>query len=117
MRVREKILFLLCEHSGYPLFEEVGIVPENAVVKKIPCAGRLEKDKLLEYLVNDFSKIVIVSCFEGACHYVYGNTRCAKKITALKKDLSELSLDQDIIAFHSISANMHDEFKTIINGK
>ncbi|MCF7790759.1 MAG: hydrogenase iron-sulfur subunit [Victivallales bacterium] len=115
MTAKRKNLFLLCENSGYLLFEKAGITPNNSDIREIPCAGRVEKNELLDLLENEYRKIIIVSCFEGACHYVYGNKRCAKKIEALKKDLTELSLDTEIIEFHSLSANMLEDFREIIN--
>ncbi len=109
-----KIKFYLCENSGYPLYENYKKKKSNWEIIKIPCCGKIEKDKVLEDLNNNIDKVVIVSCFEGACRYVTGNIRCSKRIDSLKKEFENLNMDPDLLELHNFTSNMNDEFKEMM---
>ena len=109
-----KIKFYLCENSGYPLYENYRVKKNNWEIVKIPCCGKIEKDKILEDLNGDTDKIIIVSCFEGACRYVTGNIRCSKKINFLKKEFEKLNIDQDLLELYNFTSSMNDEFKELM---
>ena len=108
-------LFYLCENSGYPLYENYGKSKVNWIIEKIPCAGRIEKDVVIDALNKDANKVVIISCFEGACNYLYGNVRCKKRIDAIKKDFESLQLNTDLVEFYNFTSNMDEEFKEIMD--
>lgn len=110
-----KVKFYLCENSGYLLYEGMKNQDSAWEAVKLPCAGRVEKDHLLEVLNSkNVEKVVIVGCFEGTCRYLFGNVRCRKRLDALKKDLHALQIDSNLIEFHSFTSNMRDEFELLL---
>ena len=109
-----KIKFYLCENSGYTLYENYKIKKNNWEIVKIPCCGKIEKDKILEDLNCDTDKIVIISCFEGACRYVTGNVRCLKRISFLKKEFEKLDIDQGLLELYNFTSSMNDEFRELM---
>jgi coenzyme F420-reducing hydrogenase delta subunit len=109
-----KIKFYLCENSGYKLYENYKVKKNNWEIVRIPCCGKIEKDSILEDLNENIDKIVIVSCFEGACKYVAGNVRCSKRINSLKKEFEKLNINQDLLELYNFTPNMNDEFKELM---
>jgi coenzyme F420-reducing hydrogenase delta subunit len=109
-----KVKFYLCENSGYPLFENYKNKKKDWEIIKIPCSGKIEKDKILEDLNGDTDKVVIISCFEGACKYITGNVRCNKRINSLKKEFKELNIDSNLLELHNFTPNMNEEFKELM---
>lgn len=109
-----KVKFYLCENSGYLLFVNYKKKKSYWDIVKVPCCGKIEKDRLLEDLNNDIDKVVIVSCFEGACRYVDGNVRCSKRIDSLKKEFEKLNIEKDILEIYNFTSSMNDEFRELM---
>lgn len=110
------IKFYLCENSGHLLYEESSLRQGTWEAVKVPCCGKIEKDRLLDDLNNGTGKVVIIPCFEGSCRYVNGNTRCGKRVESLKAEFEKLNLDKDIIELHAFTPNMTKEFIELLSG-
>jgi coenzyme F420-reducing hydrogenase delta subunit len=114
------IKFYLCENSGYPLYEQFknknSIKQGSWEVIRVPCCGKIEKDKLLDDLNNGTDKIVIIPCFDGSCRYVNGNARCGKRVESLKEDFEKLGLNKNIIELHPFTPSMTEEFMDLMSG-
>jgi coenzyme F420-reducing hydrogenase delta subunit len=109
-----RVLFFLCENSGYPLYEGLNDKKTGWEAVKLSCSGLVEKNRVLEALnTRKFDKVVVIGCFEGACRYLYGNVRCRKRIDALKKDLASLQLDPGLIEFYPFTSSMKEEFEKL----
>lgn len=115
MSEKEKVLFLLCENSGYILYQNLSnSLQKNCIVNKIPCAGRLEKDTLISYLLEGVDKIYVISCYQGSCRYLYGSSRCSRKVKAIQRDIKDLSLNSEAIEYHQFTSNMEEEFRDLL---
>ena len=80
--------------DGAEGLKKVGF-PESVVLNRIPCTGKLQVSTLLKAFEDGADAVYVVGCPADKCHNLMGSQRAAKRVGAVKKALSELSVEPE----------------------
>lgn len=85
-------------------------LPDNVVIARIPCTGKLQVSALLQAFEEGADGVYVVGCPVDQCHNLMGSQRAAKRVMAVKKALSELSVEPERIEMFHLDRGYHPEF-------
>ena len=74
-----------------------GLIPEDAVIERLPCTGRLEVSQLLDSFTEGCGAVFVVGCQLDKCHNISGSRRASRRVVQAKKILDELDMDPSLI--------------------
>jgi coenzyme F420-reducing hydrogenase delta subunit len=60
---------------------------------KLPCSSLTREIVLLKAFESGADAVILLTCPEGACRYLQGNLRAAKRVARVKKLLDEIGMD------------------------
>jgi coenzyme F420-reducing hydrogenase delta subunit len=69
---------------------------ENVVFLGLPCAGRVDALHVLEAFHSGFDGVLIAACKKEECKLEKGNEKAENRISALKKLLAEVNLEDRV---------------------
>ncbi len=69
---------------------------------KLPCSSMMREVVMLKAFESGADAVVVVTCPEGACRYLQGNLRNAKRVARVKKILDEIGLGAGRLNQYSI---------------
>jgi len=110
------VLVLCCQWSEFSALDEVrsGILKDNILFMELPCAARVESLHILEAFHTGFDGVLVAACRKGECKLEKGNEKAERRISALKKLLSQVNLENRVeICF--VSPKYLGEFNTYLN--
>jgi F420-non-reducing hydrogenase iron-sulfur subunit len=84
--------------------------PANVRAIRTMCSGSVDPVYILRALLSGADAVIVGGCEPGDCHYVSGNYKTRRRITALKTILSTLGLDDDRVWLRWISASEGAKF-------
>ncbi len=84
--------------------------PDCVVLNRIPCTGKLQISTLLKAFEDGADAVYVVGCPEDKCHNLMGSQRAAKRVGAVKKALSELSVEPERAEMFHLERGFHPEF-------
>lgn len=79
--------------------------PPNVRAIRTMCSGSVDPVYVLKSLLNGADGVIVGGCAPGDCHYVNGNYKARRRITALKTILKTLGLEDDRVWLRWISAS------------
>jgi coenzyme F420-reducing hydrogenase delta subunit/ferredoxin len=91
--VKPAILILSCVWSDFDRNSNQNRAVENAAYVKLPCAGAVDTLHVLEAFYSGFDGVFIAACKKGECKLEKGNESAENRISALKKLLAEVNLE------------------------
>lgn len=65
----------------------------------LPCSGKTEPQLALKFFEQGYDGALILACPRGACRFVEGNLRAAKRMAYAGKWLDELGLEPERLRF------------------
>ncbi len=69
---------------------------------KLPCSSLNREVVLLRAFEAGADAVIVLACPEGACRYVQGNLRAAKRVARVKQILDQIGLDGRRLNFYTI---------------
>lgn len=84
--------------------------PANVRPIRTMCSGSVDPVYILKALLSGADAVIVGGCEPGDCHYVSGNYKTRRRITALKTILNTLGLDDDRVWLRWISASEGAKF-------
>ncbi len=115
--VTPKILVFCCSSCGYAAADNAAMkrikYTPNSLILKIPCAGRVSTEFILEAFNSGFDGIIVAGCRENSCRYGDGINKANRKIRILKKML-EKNIEEKV-KVKSFSAIEGAEFAKTLN--
>lgn len=84
--------------------------PANVRPIRTMCSGSVDPVYILRALLSGADAVIVGGCEPGDCHYVSGNYKTRRRITALKTILNTLGLDDDRVWLRWISASEGAKF-------
>jgi len=115
----KQIVAFCCEHSAYPAADLAGKLrlryPENVLVIRIPCAGRVDVIHILKALEKGAAAVLVMGCEDGACHHITGNTRAKERVKYSNMLLKEIDLDGRRVEMFNLSPNSPHKFVRAVN--
>ena len=109
---KASILVMRCQWSVFPELDEE--FDSNVHVIDVPCAGRVDRLHIVEALQNGIEGILIAACPEEDCKSKSGSKEAQRSITALKKTLSQIGLEERL-HFCSVAPRYPEAFREELN--
>ena len=93
------ILAFCCQECGHTAVDSSGMAkmeyPANVRVIKVPCAGIVQVNQILEAFKAGAQGVMVVGCKTDGCHYELGSDRASKKTDVAKVLLNEYGIDPE----------------------
>ncbi len=70
---------------------------------KLPCSGMNREVVLLHAFEAGADAVLVMVCPQGACRYLQGNLRTAKRVTRVKQLMDEIGLDGRRLNLYNIT--------------
>ncbi len=113
------VIGFCCQNSAYEATkgaEKLGLgLPDGFKVVKVPCAGKVDVDYLLEALVKGADAVVIGACHNGNCKSEKGNIFAGYRVENLKKLFDDIGVGSDKVEVVNVASNMSMDFVLKIN--
>jgi F420-non-reducing hydrogenase iron-sulfur subunit len=120
MSFEPKILAFLCNWCAYAGADLAGIsrfqYPPNTRVIRVMCTGRIDPGFIPRAFLAGFDGVMILGCHPGDCHYLSGNLQAERKMTLLRKLLSDEGVGGDRLLLDWVSAGEGQRFAELIRG-
>jgi len=81
----------------------------------MPCTGTTDHRVLLRAFEDGADGVFVAGCMEGDCHFLKGNIRARKRVTAVKKLLDEVGLGGERLEMYNLSSAQGSRFAEIVN--
>ena len=88
--------------------------PPNMRVIRIMCSSRVDPMYVVRALLNGADGVMILGCHPGDCHYIEGNYRTRRRISAMLKILEQFLLS-DRVRLEWVSASEGQKFATVVS--
>ena len=89
--------------------------PPNIRPIRVMCSGSVDPVYVLRALLSGADGVIVGGCPPGDCHYISGNYKARRRMTALKTILNTLGLEDDRIWVRWISAAEGRKFAATMN--
>ncbi|MDY6906982.1 MAG: hydrogenase iron-sulfur subunit [Chloroflexota bacterium] len=102
------IVGFLCNWCTYTAADLAGTTrmqyPPNIRPIKTMCSGSVDPVYVLRAYLSGADGVLVGGCHPGDCHYVSGNYKARRRMTALKSILDTLGLEGERVTLRWISA-------------
>lgn len=113
-----QIVGFLCNWCSYAAADLAGTsrrqYPPNLRVVRVMCTGRMEPSFVLKAFAEGADGVLISGCHPGECHYLEGNYKAYKRVTALKLVLEDFGIEPKRFKMTFASASEGLEFAQIV---
>ncbi|MDD5094118.1 MAG: hydrogenase iron-sulfur subunit [Dehalococcoidia bacterium] len=89
--------------------------PPNIRPIRVMCSGMVDPVYILRALLEGADAVILGGCEPGDCHYVSGNYKARRRMTALKTVLDTLGLENDRVWVRWIGASEAPKFARTMN--
>jgi len=113
-----RILAFCCQNSAFEAGEMADIfkmqLPDGLRMIKVPCAGKIDLDYILNAFVAGADGIMVMACHPGNCKSEKGNTYAQWRVNDAYRMLEEVGLEKDRLCFVGTASNMGSGFSSIV---
>jgi len=93
------VLAFCCQECGHTAVDSSGMAkmeyPANVRIVKVPCAGIVRVNQILEAFKVGAQGVMVVGCKSDGCHYEVGSQKAEKKIDLAKVLLKEYGIEPE----------------------
>ena len=93
------VLAICCQECGHAAVDSSGMAklqyPANVRVMKVPCAGIVRVNQILEAFKAGAQGVMVVGCKSDGCHYEVGSEKAEKKMDLAKVLLKEYGIEPE----------------------
>jgi heterodisulfide reductase subunit A-like polyferredoxin/coenzyme F420-reducing hydrogenase delta subunit len=109
-----KIIAFCCENSSYEAGRAAQTfqhsLPRGLRMIKVPCAGKIDLDYLFTAFTHGADGVMVLSCHEGNCKSVRGNTFARHRVETLHHLMEEVGLAKERLMIATLASNMRHAF-------
>ena len=113
-----KILGFCCNWCAYAGADLAGIsriqYPPNLRMIRVMCSGTIDPLYILEAFGKGADGVFIGGCHPGDCHYQSGNYKTRRKVSLVKRLLSQLGVSPQRIRLEWVSAAEGQRFAQVV---
>ncbi len=114
-----KIIGFLCNWCSYAGADLAGVsriqYPPNIRIIRVMCSGRIDPSFILEAFKDGADGVLVAGChLPSDCHYISGNFKAQRRITLLRKVLSDFGIEPRRLRLEWISASEGDKFAAVV---
>ncbi len=93
------VLALCCQECGHTAVDSSGMAkmeyPANVRIVKVPCAGIVRVNQILEAFRAGAQGVMLVGCKADGCHYEVGSDKAEKRMDSAKVLLEEYGIEPE----------------------
>lgn len=108
------IIAFCCENSAMEaanMAEQFKMdLPKGLKIIKVPCAGKIDMDYLLNAFVEKADGVMVMACHNGNCKSEKGSLYANWRAGQVQEMLEEVGLDKERLFFGTIASNMGATF-------
>ena len=112
------IIAFCCENSAFEAGQMAAAfdmqLPAGLHMIKVPCAGKIDLDYIMNSLVEGADGVLVISCHFGNCKSENGNTYANWRVNEAHRMLEETGLEKERIGFATVASNMGVDFVKIV---
>jgi len=113
-----KIIGFCCNWCAYAGADLAGIsriqYPPNLRMIRVMCSGTIDPLYILEAFQKGADGVFIGGCHPGDCHYQSGNYKTRRKVSLMKRLLSQLGVSPQRIRLEWVSAAEGQAFAQVV---
>jgi F420-non-reducing hydrogenase iron-sulfur subunit len=114
-----RIIGFLCNWCSYAGADLAGVsriqYPPNIRIIRVMCSGRIDPVFILEAFKDGADGVLIGGChLPSDCHYISGNFKALRRISLIRKVLSEFGIEPERVRLEWISASEGDKFAAVV---
>ena len=113
-----KIVAFCCNFCAFAAADLAGAMrlqySPGVRIIRLPCTGKVDALHLMKALEDGADGVFIAGCLEGQCHYLEGNLRAKKRVTYVKRLLTEAGIEPERIEMYNLSSAMGGQFAQIV---
>ena len=76
----------------------------NVRIVRVMCTGRIDPTFVLKAFQSGADGVIVAGCHPGDCHYSEGNYKTMRRVSLLRKLLSQMGIDQERFRLEWVSA-------------
>ncbi len=111
------IVAFACQNSALEAGKMAGAfelpLPAGLSVVKVPCAGKIDIDYILEAFVQGADGVMVATCHTGNCKSERGNTFASWRTADAARRLAAVGVDPKRLMFATFASNMGVEFSRV----
>jgi coenzyme F420-reducing hydrogenase delta subunit len=104
------IVILGCAHSAGEALRSLGemglCLPAQVEFQPLPCGGTLDVLHILHALEAGAERVMVLACFNGACHSLNGSAWAEKRSVTARALLQEAGIADDRVIYRQVSPSM-----------
>jgi len=87
----------------------------NVRVVRTMCSGRVDPQLVLWAFRNGADGVLVGGCHPGDCHYQEGNYKALRRMTLLRRMLSQFGIEPERLRLEWISASEGERLRDVVN--
>ena len=115
---RPKIIAFCCQNSAFEAGQMAEAfnydLPKGLQMIKVPCAGKVDINYVLNALVEGADGVLVMACHHGNCKSESGNTYAKWRVNDAYRMLEEVGIDKNRLEFATLASNMASDFARIV---
>ena len=76
----------------------------NVRIVRVMCTGRIDPTFVLKAFQSGAGGVIVAGCHPGDCHYSEGNYKTMRRVSLLRKLLSQMGIDEERFRLEWVSA-------------
>jgi len=108
------VLAICCQECGHTAVDSSGMArmqyPASVRVMKVPCAGIIQVNQILEAFKAGAQGVMVVGCKSDGCHYEVGSDKAEKKMDFAKVLLKEYGIEPERLEIFKMVFIEGDQF-------
>lgn len=105
-----RIVLIGCARSAGMTIQELQSggqrLPDGVEWVSMPCGGSIDTIHILRAFESGADRVMVLACYEDACHSVDGPKWAEKRVAAARAVLQEVGIPGEYLRFHNIGPNM-----------
>ncbi|MBW1867653.1 MAG: hydrogenase iron-sulfur subunit [Deltaproteobacteria bacterium] len=89
-------------------------LPAGLRMIKVPCAGKIDIDSIMNAFVEGADGVLVMACHTGNCKSDQGNTYAEWRVNDAHRMMTETGFETGRLRFVTLASNMGSEFSSIV---
>ncbi len=112
------IVAFCCQNSAFEAADMAAEfkmpLPTGLRLIKVPCAGKIDIDFIMNAFVEGADGVMVMACHPGNCKSESGNTYAGWRVGDAHRMMTETGFETDRLKFVTLASNMGSDFSSLV---